>query len=71
VAVSLVIRLRPGRAGADIRFQGKGTRQERVQAMRLAGFLAPVVAELEAALRLWAALQQTSQEGGRRDAQTG
>jgi len=62
VAVALLIRLRPGRPVADIRFEGKATRQERVEALRLGAFVAPLVAELEAALRLWAALQNQSGE---------
>jgi hypothetical protein len=62
MAVSLVIRLRPGRPVADVRFQGKATRRERVEAMRLGAFVAPLVAELEAALRLWAALQNQREE---------
>lgn len=62
MAVALLIRLRPGRPVADIRFEGKATRQERVEALRLGAFVAPLVAELEAALRLWAALQNQSGE---------
>jgi hypothetical protein len=62
MAVAMLIRLRPGRPVADIRFQGKATRRERVEALRLAAFLSPLVAELEAAMRLWAALQNQSGE---------
>jgi len=64
MAFALVIRLKPGRASADIRIQGQGSRQERVETLRLAAFLAPQLADLEAYARLWAALQQTSQRGG-------
>jgi|GEM_PF-4963421 hypothetical protein len=54
---SLVIKLTPRRQHADISFEGGATRDERREVMRLGAFLAPAIADLEAALRLFALVE--------------
>lgn len=55
---SLVIRLIPRRKHAEVAFEGEPTWSERREVMRLGAFLAPVIADLEAALRMFRAVEE-------------